>query len=122
MPSSPGGVVLAAVLAAVSILLLVIGLADWEWRTAIGRALLGNAPYTRLTVKPGDVVVDRDGEVTVAIAVEGRVPDRVALQFRPTTPAEKAAARPTDWRSERPMFKTAMRRPRGRCSRRNSRN
>ena len=94
---------LAAVLAAVSILLLVIGLADWEWRTAIGRALLGNAPYTRLTVKPGDVVVDRDGEVTVAIAVEGRVPDRVALQFRPTTPAERApSAAQTDWEERTP--------------------
>lgn len=74
----------AVALAAIPILLLLIGLVDWESRLAIGRALLGNSPYTQLTVSPGDTSVDQDGNLAVSVAIEGRVPERVTLFSRPS--------------------------------------
>jgi len=75
---------LAALIAAAPVaFLLVAALLDWEWRLAIGRALLDDSPYTRLAVGPGDVRVDQNGDVTISVAVEGRVPERVAVYCRP---------------------------------------
>jgi hypothetical protein len=83
---------LTALVAAVPVVLLLAAASlDWEWRLAVGRALLDDSPYTRLSVSPGDARVDQDSDVTISVDVEGRVPQRVAVYCRP---AERPGA---DW-------------------------
>ncbi len=80
---------LAATLAALAaIVLLAVVALDWEWRVAVQRALLAETPYTRLSLEPGDALVDQDGEVTLSLAVAGRVPENLALYYRRTDKPE----------------------------------
>lgn len=57
---------------------------DWEWRTALQRAVLCEIPYRQLDVLPGDVTVDEGGEVAVTIELTGRQRHEVVLETRPT--------------------------------------
>src|SRR5215469_13029237 len=64
----------ASLLAAgVGLLLAGASAFDWQWRIAAQRALLGEEPYTRLTVKPGDISVKEGESLAVEVIVEGRV-------------------------------------------------
>jgi hypothetical protein len=75
---------LAAAMAAVSVIVILAAVTlDWQWRTAIQRALLADTPYTRLALEPGDVLVDQGGDVTISLAVSGRAPETVAIYYRP---------------------------------------
>jgi hypothetical protein len=83
--------VVAAAVAAVPIVLLLVGLlADWQWRLAIGRALLSDRPYTTLAVEPGDRHIDqRDPWIDHAGLAQGQLADPLTLgaptnQSRPT--------------------------------------
>ncbi|MHB8864392.1 MAG: DUF4175 family protein [Pirellulaceae bacterium] len=76
---------LAETLAALSVIVILVAIAvDWQWRTAVRRVLLAETPYTYLTLDPGDVLVDEDGKLTIALAVAGRVPEDPAIYCRPS--------------------------------------
>jgi hypothetical protein len=76
---------LAATLAAVSVIVILAAVAlDWQWQVAFQRALLAETPYTYLTLDPGDVMVDQDGELTISLAVAGRMPEDLAIYYRRT--------------------------------------
>jgi len=53
-----------------------------EWRTAIGRALLGDAPYTEIVIRPGDLLIDQGRDVLVAVDLNGRPRREVVLYTR----------------------------------------
>lgn len=73
----------ASLLAAgVGLLLAGASAFDWQWRIAAQRALLGEEPYTRLTIKPGDVTVKEGESVPVEIIAEGRTGEYVSLKTR----------------------------------------
>ena len=78
----------AAALIPVATLLVAVAVAP-EWRTALGRALLGNAAYTHLVVTPGNTRIEQGGSVDFTVELTGRPRRRVILSTR-------AADRPTD--------------------------
>jgi hypothetical protein len=80
----------AALAATPALILLIAAIADPEWRIALSRALLGNRPYTTLSVAPGDLTVDQGEPVAVAVELHGRVKRDVVLWTRPA--AEPNAA------------------------------
>lgn len=67
---------------------------DWQWRIAAQRALLGEEPYTRLTVQPGSTAVKEGESLPLEIVVEGRIGDYVSLKTRRLDEADAA------WREE----------------------
>ncbi|HWB11416.1 MAG TPA: DUF4175 family protein [Pirellulales bacterium] len=74
---------LASVLAAgVGLLLAGASAFDWQWRIAAQRALLGDEPYTRITVKPGDTSVKEGESLAVEVIVEGRVGETLSFFSR----------------------------------------
>jgi hypothetical protein len=73
----------ASLLAAgVGLLLAGASAFDWQWRIAAQRALLGEEPYTRLAVAPGDTAVKEGESLGVEIIVEGRIGETVSLSTR----------------------------------------
>jgi len=73
----------ASLLAAgVGLLLAGASAFDWQWRIAAQRALLGEEPYTRLTVTPGSQAVKEGESLPVEIVVEGRIGEHVSLATR----------------------------------------
>jgi hypothetical protein len=76
-------------LAFASMLAAMLGLAltaavafDWQWNTAAQRTLLGETPYTKITVEPGNCSV-REGESQVVhITVVGRIGDHITFSSR----------------------------------------
>lgn len=73
----------ASLLAAgVGLLLAGASAFDWQWRIAAQRALLGDEPYTRLTVTPGDTAVKEGESLLVEIIVEGRIGETLSLGTR----------------------------------------
>ena len=84
-------------------LLLTLACWDWQWRLAIGRALLGDRPYTELSVAPGDMLVEEGQDAAISVELTGRLfPYRqgkqVILYWRPaeaagTGPAKSAWSR-----------------------------
>ncbi|HEV3022987.1 MAG TPA: DUF4175 family protein, partial [Pirellulales bacterium] len=87
---------LASLLAATLGLLLAGASAfDWQWRTAAQRALLGDEPYTKLTVKPGNTSVAEGEPLAVDVVVEGRLGEYVSVRSRRLD--EEGAA----WREDR---------------------
>jgi hypothetical protein len=82
-------------------ILLLLGVAcwDWQWRTAICRALLDDRPYTELTVSPGSCRVDEGQDAVISIQVTGRTNKLVTLYTRPADQAQASWSRrelPTD--------------------------
>ncbi len=78
-------------LALVSLLAAAIGTAlagasalDWEWRAAARRAFLGEQPYTKISVEPGDATIREGESLLVQIKVEGRVGSQILFQSRRT--------------------------------------
>jgi len=96
---------LAALAGAGSVaILLLAASANLELGRAIGRALLDDSPYTRLRVCPGDARLDQGSGLTVSVAVEGRVPQHVAVYCRPVRSEaggehghEDVAMPPAEW-------------------------
>lgn len=79
-------------LAVTSLLAAIVGLTlagasatDWQWRAAAQRALLGDEPYTRITVRPGNLTVKEGESATVEIAVSGRIGKQVTFAAHPLT-------------------------------------
>lgn len=68
--------------AAVGLLLAGASAFDWQWRIAAKRALLGEEPYTRLTVTPGSTSVKEGESLAVQATVAGRLGDHVLFQSR----------------------------------------
>ena len=76
--------VVAAILAGIAVVVLPgCALLNWEWRLATQRALLGDRPYTGLTVRPGDALIDQGEDLTVSLELKGRVNRRVVVCSRP---------------------------------------
>jgi hypothetical protein len=74
---------LASLLAAtVGLLLAGASAFDWQWRTAAQRALLGDEPYTKLTVEPGNTSVAEGEPLAVEVIVEGRLGEHVSIRTR----------------------------------------
>jgi hypothetical protein len=78
-------------LALVSLLAAAIGIAlagasalDWEWRAAARRAFLGEQPYTKISVEPGDAIVREGESLLVQIKVEGRIGSQIVFESRRT--------------------------------------
>ncbi|HEV3025623.1 MAG TPA: hypothetical protein VGX76_24290, partial [Pirellulales bacterium] len=87
---------LASLLAATLGLLLAGASAfDWQWRTAAQRALLGDEPYTKLTVKPGNTSVAEGEPLAVDVVVEGRLGEYVSIRSRRLDEEDAA------WREDR---------------------
>ncbi|APW59167.1 hypothetical protein [Paludisphaera borealis] len=76
--------------------LLVAAAAAPEWRTALKRALLGNAVYTSLAILPGDTRIEQGESVDFTVELKGRPRRHVTLRTRP-------ANRPTDPWTTTPM-------------------
>ena len=55
---------------------------DWEWQTAVRRALLADIPYTTLSVEPAGMTVDEGHSTALNVAVTGRTDRNVQLQTR----------------------------------------
>jgi hypothetical protein len=53
-----------------------------EWRTALGRMLLGSTPYTSLSASPGATLVDEGADVEVRATLAGRARPEVVLHVR----------------------------------------
>jgi hypothetical protein len=74
---------LASLLAAgVGLLLAGASAFDWQWRIAAQRALLGDEPYTRLSVTPGDIAVKEGESLEVEVVVEGRIGETLSFKSR----------------------------------------
>jgi hypothetical protein len=80
--------------AAVGLVLAGASAFDWQWRIAAQRALLGDEPYTRLTVSPGDAAVKEGESLAVEVVVEGRIGEQVLFKTRRLDEDEDA------WREE----------------------
>ncbi|HJT33863.1 MAG TPA: DUF4175 family protein [Pirellulales bacterium] len=107
--------------AAVGLLLAGASAFDWQWRIAAKRALLGEEPYTRLTVTPGSTSVKEGESLAVQATVAGRLGDHVLFQSRrlddetgewrdellPTESAQQSGER--QWTFEAPLER--IRRP-----------
>jgi hypothetical protein len=74
---------LASLLAAgVGLLLAGASAFDWQWRIAAQRALLGDEPYTRLKVTPGNTAVKEGESLEVEVVVEGRIGETLTFSSR----------------------------------------
>jgi hypothetical protein len=82
IPSRRLAIAAGALAAAVLLLLSAIAF-DAEWRIAANRALLGDRPYTELTVAPGDALVDAGMDLPINLDLQGRTDRRVVLLSRP---------------------------------------
>lgn len=78
-------------LAVASMLAAVVGLGlagasaiDWEWRAAAQRAFLGEEPYTKITVDPGNLTLKEGESAVIHFRVEGRVGRQVSFWSRTT--------------------------------------
>ena len=78
-------------LAVASMLAAVVGLGlagasalDWEWRAAAQRAFLGEEPYTKITVDPGNLTLKEGESSTTQVTVEGRIGNQVTVWTRQT--------------------------------------
>jgi hypothetical protein len=78
-------------LAVASMLAAVVGLGmagasavDWQWRAAAQRAFLGEEPYTKITVAPGNLTLKEGESEVIQVTVEGRIGKEVALWSRRT--------------------------------------
>jgi hypothetical protein len=72
-----------AVIAAAPILfLLTAAVLKWEWRIAVGRALLGEIAYTELAVSPGNTIVEQGEDAAITIDLKGRTDRPVVLYSR----------------------------------------
>ncbi len=78
-------------LAVASLLAAIVGLGlagasavDWEWRAAAQRAFLGEEPYTKITVDPGNLTLKEGESAVIQVTVEGRIGKEVALWTRRT--------------------------------------
>ncbi|HEV3005341.1 MAG TPA: hypothetical protein VGX78_12820, partial [Pirellulales bacterium] len=86
---------LASLLAAgVGLLLAGASAFDWQWRIAAQRALLGDEPYTRLKVTPGNAAVKEGESLTVEVVVEGRIGETLSFSTRRLDDEEN------EWREE----------------------
>lgn len=86
---------LASLLAAgVGLLLAGASAFDWQWRIAAQRALLGDEPYTRLTVNPGNTAVKEGESLDVEAVVEGRIGEIISFASRRLDDEE------SEWREE----------------------
>lgn len=103
-------------LAVASLLAAVVGLSlagasaiDWEWRAAAQRAFLGEEPYTKITVEPGNLTLKEGESEIVHVTVEGRIGKQIALWSRRTDEdggqweAEILAADDAEQRDERTL-------------------
>ena len=72
----------AAGLLLLSVLGLGLGCLNWEWRTALSRTLLADTPYTKLTVTPGDVTVQKGAAIGISVDLRGRVDRDVVIRSR----------------------------------------
>jgi hypothetical protein len=82
---------------------------DWQWRTAVRRAVLNEVPYTTLTLEPGNASVVEGGQLSVRLKLEGRTDRKVVLMTRPAGSLREAPAAGThnlpatsdaDWNEE----------------------
>ena len=82
----PSGRLYAAGALAVAALVALGGTAplNWEWRTALRRAVLDDVPYTTLAVRPGDTEVDEGKPLHVEVSLSGRTDRDVRLFSRAT--------------------------------------
>jgi hypothetical protein len=78
-------------LALASMLAAVVGLGlagasamDWEWRAAAQRAFLGEEPYTKITVDPGNLTLKEGESAVIHVTVEGRIGKQVNVWKRQT--------------------------------------
>lgn len=113
-------------LAVTSLLAAIVGLTlsgasatDWQWRAAAQRAFLGDEPYTRIVVKPGNLTVKEGESATVEIAVAGRTGRQVTFatrsladpasewELQPLEPEEPAVQDPGQVRGD-PQLKFAV--------------
>ncbi len=78
----------------VAVLLAGASAFDWQWRIAAQRALLGDEPYTRLSVKPGNVSVKEGESLGVEVVVEGRLGETLSFFSRRLDDEEN------EWREE----------------------
>ncbi len=62
--------------------LLAAGTFDWQWSTAIQRAVLNEQPYRELTVSPGNQTVDEGAGLQVQAVLSGRTNREVSLFTR----------------------------------------
>ena len=83
----------AALAAAPVLAILGLATVNPEWRTAVARALLSDAPYTDVAVKPGNTLVDQGTDVAVAVELRGRPRRDVVLYTRPKGSPE------ADWKA-----------------------
>ena len=65
------------------LLLMLLPLASWEWRTTVTRVLLKEIPFTTLRVKTGDALVREGDSLQLEFEVNGRPRDDVRLLSRP---------------------------------------
>ena len=78
-------------LALASLLAAVVGLGlagasalDWEWRAAAQRAFLGEEPYTKITVDPGNMTLKEGDSSVVHVTIEGRIDKQMSFWTRRT--------------------------------------
>ncbi len=78
-------------LALASMLAAVVGLSlagasalDWEWRAAAQRAFLGEEPYTKITVDPGNLTLKEGESTVIGVTIEGRTGKQVTYWSRQT--------------------------------------
>jgi hypothetical protein len=76
-------------LAVASLLAAVVGLGlagasalNWEWRAAAQRAFLGDEPYTKITVTPGNLTVKEGESASVEVVIEGRTGKQISFLTR----------------------------------------
>lgn len=73
---------------------------DWQWRAAARRAFLGNEPYTKIRVKPGDLIVHEGESADVYVTIEGRTGKGISFWTRhsdePETKWESVTLPPDD--------------------------
>jgi hypothetical protein len=88
-------------LALASMLAAVVGLGlagasalDWEWRAAAQRAFLGEEPYTKITVDPGNLTLKEGESAVVRVTVEGRIGRQVSFWSR------RAGEQGVEWEAE----------------------
>lgn len=88
-------------LAVASLLAAVVGLGlagasalNWEWRAAAQRAFLGNEPYTKITVTPGNLTVKEGESASVEVVIEGRTGKQITFLTR------QAGEEGSEWETE----------------------
>lgn len=68
---------------------------DWQWRAAAQRAFLGDEPYTKITVDPGNVTLKEGESVVLQVIVEGRTGKEISFWSRQTDTPD------SEWEEER---------------------